>query len=64
MSLPETSLSPNNTGQSSGKPLPVRMAEIDESLRAPAIFFFVWAVLWLLAGSVFGVVSAIKLHAP
>lgn len=43
---------------------PTRLGQIDRSVRAPVIIFFVLSVLWLLAGSLFGVVSAIKLHAP
>lgn len=43
---------------------PSRLGQIDRSLRTPVLFFFALSILWLLAGSLFGVVSAIKMHAP
>ena len=43
---------------------PTRLGQIDRSVRAPVLFFFTVSVLWLLVGSLFGVISAIKLHAP
>lgn len=43
---------------------PTRLGQIDRSVRMPVILFFAYAILWLVAGSLLGVVSAIKLHAP
>lgn len=43
---------------------PTRLGQIDRSVRTPALLFLAFSVLWLLAGSLFGVISAIKLHAP
>ncbi len=37
---------------------------IDSSTRGPLMFFFVSAVLWLIASSLFAVLSSIKMHAP
>jgi len=36
----------------------------DASSREPALFCFATALFWLLAGSVFGVIASVKLHAP
>ncbi len=41
-----------------------RVAQIDRSLRSPVVFFTVMSALWLVIGSIFGVISAIKLHVP
>ena len=43
---------------------PTRLGQIDRSVSKPALLFFACSVLWLLLGSLFGVISAIKLHAP
>jgi len=39
-------------------------AEIDASCRGPVLLFFASAVFWLLAGTLFGLVSSLKLHNP
>jgi cytochrome c oxidase cbb3-type subunit I len=39
-------------------------AEIDASTRGPVLFFFGSAIFWLLVGSVFALIAAIKMHAP
>lgn len=41
-----------------------RLSEIDRSWRAPAIFFLTAAVLWLLLGTLFAVITSIKMHEP
>lgn len=38
--------------------------KIDASCRAPLMFLFTAALLWLVVGSLFGVLSSIKMHAP
>jgi len=40
------------------------LSEIDSSMRSAGIFFVVMAMLWLLAGTVFGVLASFKLHNP
>lgn len=44
--------------------LAIERAKIDASTSGPVIFFFVSAVLWLLAATVFGFISSIQLHSP
>ena len=61
------SLSAHSTASDRPEEIPpprARLAQIDASLKAPVLFFFACAVLWLLLGSTLGVISAIKLHAP
>ena len=48
-------------------PLTVSRAElsrIDASTRAPALFFLISSVLWLLAGTAFALISSFKMHNP
>jgi cytochrome c oxidase cbb3-type subunit 1 len=40
------------------------LSEIDASTRSPLVFFLVSAVLWLLAGTLFALISSLKLHDP
>jgi cytochrome c oxidase cbb3-type subunit 1 len=40
------------------------LSAIDASTKAPAMFFLCSAILWLLAGTIFGIVSSFKLHNP
>jgi len=40
------------------------LSEIDRSMRGPAIFFLVSGILWLLAGTAFALIAAIKSHNP
>ncbi len=44
--------------------LRARLAEVDASMRAPAMLFLVSAVLWLLAGTFFALIAAIKATNP
>ena len=39
-------------------------AEIDASCRTPVLFLFVSAAVWLLIGSIFGIIATLKFHAP
>jgi cytochrome c oxidase cbb3-type subunit I len=39
-------------------------AEIDRSCRGPVLFMFAMAAVWLFCGVLFGLLSAIKAHAP
>jgi cytochrome c oxidase cbb3-type subunit 1 len=41
-----------------------RLGEVDASMRQPAMLFLVSAVFWLLAGSVFAIIAAIKSTNP
>lgn len=40
------------------------LSAIDASTKAPALFFLISSVLWLLAGTVFALIASIKLHTP
>lgn len=40
------------------------LSEIDASTKAPALFFLISAVLWLLVGTAFALISSFKLHTP
>ncbi len=42
----------------------IQLAVIDRSMRGPALLFLISAVLWLLAGTVFALMAAIKSHTP
>lgn len=42
----------------------VRLAEVDASMRQPAMLFLVSSVLWLIAGTVFALIAAIKATNP
>ena len=39
-------------------------AEIDRSCRGPVLLFFGAALFWLLAGTLFGMLSSVKMHMP
>jgi cytochrome c oxidase cbb3-type subunit 1 len=55
------------TSLNPGTPVPVERAilrEIDESTKAPALFFLISGILWLLVGTVFALIASIKLHSP
>ena len=41
-----------------------RRSEIDDSTRAPVLFFFASGLLWLLFGSILGFIASWKLHDP
>lgn len=40
------------------------LSEIDASTRAPLMLFLVSAVLWLIVGTAFAIISSYKLHSP
>ena len=40
------------------------LGDIDASVRAPIIVFFVFGLLWLLAGTAFALISSVQLHNP
>jgi cytochrome c oxidase cbb3-type subunit 1 len=40
------------------------LSEIDDSTKSPALFFLCSAILWLLVGTAFAVISSWKLHSP
>src|SRR5512142_2710619 len=40
------------------------LSEIDASTKWPVIFFLVSALIWLLVGTVFALISSFKLHTP
>ncbi len=40
------------------------LSEIDASTKAPALFFLISSVLWLLAGTAFALISSFKMHNP
>ena len=55
------SLNPKNDTDEN---LKVRLGEVDASMRAPAMLFLVSAVLWLMAGTAFALIAAIKATNP
>ncbi len=50
--------------QSAGDPIRAKLSEVDESMRNAAILFLASAVLWLMAGTVFALIAAIKMTNP
>ncbi|MCG8528694.1 MAG: cbb3-type cytochrome c oxidase subunit I [Opitutales bacterium] len=42
----------------------VKLSEIDHSIRTSGLFFLVSAVVWLLIGTVFAIISSYKMHTP
>lgn len=44
--------------------LRVKLSEVDASMRVPAMLFLVSAVLWLMAGTLFAIIAAIKATNP
>lgn len=40
------------------------LSDIDASTKAPALFFLISAVLWLLVGTAFALISSFKMHNP
>ncbi|HEY0946082.1 MAG TPA: cbb3-type cytochrome c oxidase subunit I [Opitutaceae bacterium] len=40
------------------------LSEIDASTKAPALFFVISAVVWLLVGTAFALIASFKLHTP
>lgn len=53
-----------NPKEDEGFDLRAKLSEVDDSMRAPAMLFMVSAVLWLLAGTVFALIAAIKSTNP
>ena len=63
----ETSLSKTQAATNLSEPAPlhaVMRAEIDRSLRFPILLFFRAALLWLILGSLLGLIAAFKLVVP
>lgn len=42
----------------------IQLSSIDRSMRAPAMFFMLSAVGWLMLGTVFAIIASIKMHTP
>jgi cytochrome c oxidase cbb3-type subunit 1 len=63
MSAISSTAQPVAEGDAAALP-PIAAAEIDASCRAPLMLLFVSAALWLLAGSVLGLVATLKFHSP
>ena len=40
------------------------LSEIDASTKAPALFFLISAMAWLLIGTLFALISSFKMHTP
>lgn len=40
------------------------LSEIDASTKAPALFFLISAMAWLLLGTLFALISSVKMHTP
>lgn len=64
MSTANSLISSFNTRYDAGTNLRARLAEIDQSMVAPSLLFLVSGVLWLIAGTVFALIAAIKATNP
>jgi len=56
-----TTVNPYSTQDESAR---ARLSAIDQSMKVPALFFLVSAVLWLLAGTLLALITAIKMTNP
>ncbi len=65
MSSLTPAMAPSHDGASiDEQTLAAQRAEIDASCRVPVLLFYGSATFWLIVGTVFGLVSSIKLHSP
>jgi cytochrome c oxidase cbb3-type subunit 1 len=64
MASADTLISSLRAQGDAGGDVRARLAEVDASLRAPSLLFIVSAVLWLLAGTVFALIAALKATNP
>jgi cytochrome c oxidase cbb3-type subunit 1 len=64
MSANASILSTLNPTATASTDIRARLSEVDASMRNPAILFLVSGVLWLLAGTVFALMAAIKMTNP
>lgn len=64
MSATPSIVSTLNPAQSATDPIRAKLSEVDESMRNAAILFLASAVLWLMAGTVFALIAAIKMTNP
>ncbi len=55
---------PERAGMAEAGPSAVSRAEIDDSAAGPVVLFLLSAVLWLLAGTFFGLAASIKFNLP
>jgi cytochrome c oxidase cbb3-type subunit 1 len=55
------SLKPSTTTDSATR---AELSEIDASTKAPALFFLISSVLWLLVGTAFALIASFKMHSP
>ena len=53
-----------NPYSSSSDAVKAELSEIDASIRAAAIFFVISAIGWLMLGTVFALLAAVKSHSP
>jgi len=59
-----TAPAPSGSAPAPNRALALERARIDKSTSGPVLFFFGSAVLWLLAGTLLGLIAAIQLHTP
>jgi cytochrome c oxidase cbb3-type subunit 1 len=59
-----TPSTPSSSARISASSVGVSLAEIDASCRIPLLVLFISAAVWLVIGSVFGVICSLKFHNP
>ncbi|HKJ90122.1 MAG TPA: cbb3-type cytochrome c oxidase subunit I, partial [Oceanipulchritudo sp.] len=64
MSATPSILDSLNPSQDTDTGLKARLGEVDASMRVPAMLFLISSVLWLLAGTIFALMAAIKATNP
>ena len=64
MSNAPQNLAPITPYSSTDAAVRAELSEIDASLRTSSLFFITSAIFWLLAGTVFALIAAFKLHEP
>ena len=64
MSNAPQNLAPVTPYSSADAAVRAELSEIDASLRTSSLFFITSAIFWLLAGTVFALIAAFKLHEP
>jgi len=64
MSLSVSTQSSASPGVSAKEHVKAELSEIDESIKYPALVFLISGLLWLLLGSLFGLIASWKLHDP
>ncbi|MCC5839555.1 MAG: cbb3-type cytochrome c oxidase subunit I [Opitutales bacterium] len=62
MSVPASIATAIDPRTESPEAIRVRLSEVDTSMKVPGVFFMISALFWLMAGTVFALIAAIKFH--